>query len=356
MTKAAIISLKFHPGHYSHLIANYHLLRQCDVECVLYVNTKFNDLDTTSSINKVNNLFLSDYKEYDFAFFWFPSHLNLLEIFKFRILGSAKIVYVFHEPIENYNVFYKSGFNLLKLSKLFLIDIINKLTITFASHVILPSEKALSIYEKKYYRFNKEYSAIPLLFDDENNSPSSNLKSRKYISYIGTIASDHAFHKFCNFIEFAIRNDLFQEFCFLIATGSRISNELKMRFQNIQNCSRLTIIDGVWLSNHEINHYFKSSVLIWNAYDRSSQSGVLPKAFMFSTPVIGNAQISNEYIIDGFNGIYLKNNSDISEITIAIYNIIDNFNHYSKNSRKTFLNKFYYNNYIAEFTKIMKYE
>ncbi|WP_233185630.1 glycosyltransferase [Thermotoga sp. SG1] len=50
----------------------------------------------------------------------------------------------------------------------------------------------------------------------------------------------------------------------------------------------LRIAHGRPLPNSEINRAYKESFCIWNVYRRSTQSGVLPKAYMFGTPVIAN--------------------------------------------------------------------
>ena len=199
--------MRFNPGHFSHLVANYSLLETAGFVSDLFIHEKFNDFDTFGLYRKFNKIELNDYLSYNCAIFWFPSYKNPIEILKFRFLGSVKVIYVFHEPIDSYYEFYKSGFSLFKIFKLFLINIINKLTVLSASHILLPSKKAYEIYDKKYSNLNSKYSLIPLFFDDENISPSTSLVNRKYISYIGTIASDHAFQKFFNFIEFALNNE-----------------------------------------------------------------------------------------------------------------------------------------------------
>jgi hypothetical protein len=285
----------------------------------------------------------------------FPNIRNVLEILKFRFLGKNKILYFFHEPVGSYLDFYNSGFTILQLFKLLFINFVNIATISLCSHVILPSQNALSIYKNKYRFYNKKYSLIHLFFKDENII-SLNDNNKKYISYIGTIASDHAFNKFCNFIDYALQNVLFKNFIFLIATGSILPDEAKNKFDKYKSNKQLLIFNGSWLSNDEINNFYCKSVLIWNAYDRSTQSGVLPKAFMFSTPVLGNDLSKNEYIIQNYNGIYLKDNSDLTEISNSIQIIIDNIEFYSRNSRDTFLTKFYYKNYISEFKNILKNE
>jgi len=353
---AVIVSLKYHPGHYSHLIAYYSLLKDIGYDSHLYINKKFAHLDVDNSYNKIYDISILNYKKFDIVIFLFPSLKNILEIIKFRVLSSSKVIYLFHEPIISYNEFYKSGFNIFHLIKLFFIDTINKFIIFLSSKVILSSKKALNVYKKKYNFLNDKTSLIPLLFDDENNLDSTNIKNKVYISYVGTIAPDHAFNKFCNYVEFALVNNLFKNFKFLIATGSKLNSDIKLKLQSINHFERLLIVEGKWLSNHEINNYYDTSLLIWNSYDRSTQSGVLPKSFMFSTPVLGNNLIPNEYIVHKKNGIYLNDNSDFSEITAAIKNISENIINFSTNSRKTFLENFFYKNFKIKFKNLIKHE
>lgn len=356
MDTIAIISLKFNAGHFSHLTANYTLISNLHRNCILYVNHKFNDLDKDSKYRICNSLSIQDYSDVSCAIFWFPSWKNIFEIVKFKFFGSAKIIYVFHEPISSYLEFYKAGFSSFKLTRIYFINIVNKILVLSANHILLPSKKAFEVYSKNYFVLNKRITLIPLLFDDENENPESNIQKRKYISYIGTIASDHAFSKFVGYLNFAITNNLFTDYTFLIATSSKLSSELKEKLNKHQELGRLIVIDGSWLTNIEINEYFSKSVVVWNAYDRSTQSGILPKAFMFGTPVLGNARIPNEYLIDRQNGIYLESNTNFPEITGAIKDIIYNFGIYSKNCRQFFLNTFYYDNYLSHFTKIINNE
>ena len=146
--KVLIVSLKYHPGHYSHLIAYYSLLQDLGYDSYLLINNKFADLDKESAYNKLYNMPISNYKKFYLVIFLFPSLKNILEIIKFKIFSSSKIIYLFHEPINSYNEFYKTGFNTFQIIKLFFIDIINKITIFLSDKLILPSKTALSVYKK----------------------------------------------------------------------------------------------------------------------------------------------------------------------------------------------------------------
>jgi len=229
---------------------------------------------------------------------------------------------------------------------LFLIDGVNKLSLILSNSVILASQKALAIYNRKYKLLNSNILLMPLIYDDENLSKRSNYREKRYISYIGTVAPDHAFAKFMNYVEHAVANDLFMNYKFLIATSSSLDRKFIFKSEKGEISDRLEIVDGRWLSNREINRFYAKSLLVWNAYDRSTQSGVLPKSFMFGTPVLGNYRLTNEYLSQCKNGIYLNDNSDFVEITKAIEYISTNIEDLAILSRSAFLDSFYYRSYV----------
>lgn len=148
---AVVISLKFHAGHYSHLVAAYSLLTDIGYSPILYINNRFNNFDTKVLYSKTNRLFLNDYRKSDLVLFMFPSYKNILEMLKFRFFSNAKLIYIFHEPIGSYKDFYNSGFGLINIIKLIFINIINKLIVYLSSCIILPSSFAVCAYEKNIY-------------------------------------------------------------------------------------------------------------------------------------------------------------------------------------------------------------
>jgi len=153
--KIIIISLKYHPGHYSHIIAFNSLFNEIGLKCSLIINKEFKKLDPSISISSFNDLLLKDDVNLDFTLFLFPTFRNIVEIFRIKIFTKSKIIYVFHEPIDSFYEFYKTGFNFFQIIRLFLINIINIFTIIFSNFIILPSNRAFGIFEKKYKIWNK---------------------------------------------------------------------------------------------------------------------------------------------------------------------------------------------------------
>jgi len=350
---AIIVSLNFNPGHFSHLIANYKLFKDCGFSPCLFVNKSFNRMDEKNEFNKINTLSeLKKLKTIDIAVFWFPSLRNIIEILRLRILFKSKIIYIYHEPFDAIFDYYKSGFRFKKILKICLIHVVNIQVILLSHRIVLPSEASFSLYQKKYTYLNNNYSLIPLLFDDEAD-PLLKEYSKKFISYIGTIAADHAFDRFVDFVDSAIKNDWFPEYHYLVAVSGIIPIREKKILEPHIKSGKISISEDHPMTNTEINNYFRASILVWNAYNRSMQSGILPKAYMFGAAVIVLFRNANEFISDHRTGVLINNNRDVVEIRKAVEEIIEKKEFYFDNCRKMFLECFYYKNKMGHFLSLL---
>lgn len=350
MKQALVISLKFHPGHISHLVACYKQCEELGYEAYYYVNEGFvGYLPAGSRIlvygkDKPDNV--------SAAFFTFPNQHNVMEMARLKHSCHCKIVYIFHEPLTKLREYRSAGFGWMKLCKLAASLIIEGLTVKRADAIVVPSERALSYYrENRFYR-NKNVFLIPLMYDDESLSVGGEgAVTRKYFSYIGTVASDHAFNEFVDFVKWAFRNGRMPEVTFLIATRSEVAIDEEMEEMMRQN--RLAVHQGKPLSNDEINFFYASSLVIWNAYSRTTQSGVLTKAFMFGTPALVLKKHMTAFAQDGVEVAGLENNTDKEEICESAVRILEDFDRYSGNCRKRFLETYYYRKYNDDIRRII---
>jgi hypothetical protein len=348
-----IISLNFHPGHFSHLVANYKLYRDCGFTSYLYVNKLFNHMDKKNEFNKINSpKEFRKIKTIDTAVFWFPSLKNIIEIIRLKIFYKTNIIYVYHEPFDSIKNYYNSGFRFKKIAKICLINFVNLPVIFFSNQIVLPSLSSFFLYKRKYTLLNKHYSLIPLIFDDEADLLVEDT-SKNFISYIGTIAADHAFDKFVNFVNAAINNNWFPNLNFLIATSSKIPDKEKSILNAHLISGKVIISEGHVMSNEEINSYYKKSFIVWNAYNRSMQSGVLPKAYMFGAAVISLFRNSNEFIDNHKTGILINDNNNVIEIKDAVDEVFLKKDLFSQNCREMFLNRFFYKNNIENFISLL---
>lgn len=349
---ALIISLKFHPGHFSHLIANYKMLFEDGFKTYLYVQERFNEMDIENKYQKLNSTSdLKKFQKIDVAVFWFPSLRNIPEMIRLRLLYKAKVFYVYHEPFESIASYYKAGFDLKKIFKICLINVVHVPILLLARGVILPSASSFETYRKKYTFLNTNFIQMNLLFDDEAKIETSSQK--KYFSYIGTIAADHAFNRFVDFATEAIKNNWLKDLSFQICTSSTLSDQDLDILKPFLESGRIRINSGKPMSNSEINSYYNESAIVWNAYNRSMQSGVLPKAFMFGTPVVMLRRNANEYLENMKTGVFIEDNGNLFEIKSAAEEILSRQNYYFEHCRKMFINKFYYRNQAKSFFELI---
>ena len=280
----------------------------------------------------------------------FPSFSGLIDILLARFLSGATVVYFFHEPYDSFLAYLRSGFGIVHTLRISVVSLVSYLIVLFSDHVVLPSNNAVIGYQKSYGFMRKKGFRLPLLFDDER-LPDSQLSPRNRISYVGTVAPDHAFDKFLDFVLHATRNNWFPEFGFLIATKSRLSDAQMALIEIVPGRARIEIIQGSPLSNAEINHCFSRSVVVWNAYSRSMQSGVLPKAFMFGTPVLVASANTSEFFVDGRNGAIIDHALGVVDVKRGIEKILAKFDAMSNFCRADFMQTFFYRAWVDLFNK-----
>ena len=341
---ALIISLKFHPGHVSHMVASYKQCEELGYKSVYYVNPVFvHYLPKDSRIVSVEE---RARPKADLAIFLFPSQKNLPLIWRLKRQGT-KVVYIFHEPLAPMNVYREAGFSMKYLTKLWVIDHISALTVKWSDYILIPSRKAIKYYEENSLYKNERYYYFPLMYSDECDERYAKLH-RIYFSYIGTVAADHSFNEYVEFVEWAINNEKISEVKFLIATKSEfvVPNSL-------QNSERVIIHKGKPMSDEEINTYYSTSIVVWNAYARTTQSGVLAKSFMFGTPVLVLYKNLNEFTHEGQNVIAIEDNTNKNEIAVAVEKIHKNQEAFSVECRKEFEQSFFYKVYNDLFERII---
>ncbi len=341
--QAFIISLNFHPGHVSHLVASYKQCEELGYEAVYYVNSQFKEFLPKNSRIIIHG---EKYEAPSLAIFTFPSQKNLSLIWKWRKLGT-KIIYIFHEPLAPLKVYRRAGFSWKYLAKLWVIDRINALTAKWSHAILIPSEKAVEYYKKNPIYKNQNFHYLPLMYDDECADKYVNVQ-REYFSYIGTVAADHSFDEYLHFVEWAVKENRFANLKFLIATKSEFDVP-----ESLKLSERVVIQKGRPLSDEEINIYYASTYCVWNAYARTTQSGVLAKSFMFGTPAIVLEKNVSEFVEAGREIETVEDNHSCEQIEKAVSKIVDNFEDYSKNCRERFMTTFFYRNYNKTLEEIL---
>lgn len=344
--KALIISQNDHIGHLSHVLAWYKLYQEIGYNSIIYIHPKLrtnvpNGFEVISTDQKLS-------EQYDVALIHAPNAKNIQLIFNLRKLGCKDIAYVFHEPIDSFKPFKDAGFSWKYIMKLRLANLYSAAMTYLPNHIILSSKEAIKHYSNSSLYRRNAYTYIPLIFDDEY-SDLYKAKRRLYFSYIGTIAADHSFQEYLDFVSYAIKENKCKNVKFLIATKSHFDVP-----KEILASDRVVIQKGRPMTNEEINTYYASTFCVWNAYARTTQSGVLAKSFMFGTPALVLKRNCNEFVHDGIEIRAIEDNANKQEIASAIEEVIRNFDHYSKNCRKQFMESFYYRKYNKQIEVLIK--
>jgi glycosyltransferase involved in cell wall biosynthesis len=349
---ALVASLNPHPGHYSHIVACYRLLGEAGYVPHLYVDRSLNQMDVDGEFRKVNDASeLRRLGTVDVALFWSPSLRNVSEILRLRLRHGTKVLYAYHEPFDSIANYYKAGFRWLKIARIILGTLVNVPVLLLSHGVLLPSSAALSAYRRRFAWLNSNYRRIPLLFDDESRTSTS--ARREFVSYIGTVAADHAFDRFVDFVDAAVANGWLPDQRFLVATKSVIPDRERAILGRHLPSGRVVIAEGRPMSTLEINGHFERSSVVWNAYHRSMQSGILPKAFMFGAAVLVLRRNANEYVDDHVTGLYIEDNGNPAEIRDAVDEILKNQDAYTRECRKKFLDTFHYRGKIDDVRQLL---
>lgn len=355
MKNAIIMSAKYAPGHFSHMIAYSKLFESVGYKPVMLIDKQYKNLK-------------KEYTEYKYETFdnIYSIKANVLLIYNMSIFDSRyikilkkknpniKILFVYHEPWFG---FKKWITDLLKRNES-IKDSIKTLGRFFfvqgilrnADKILLPSNKAVEYYKKMCIKYNKNYFLFPLVFTDESEE-SIELTDKKYFSFISTVQNSKNFELFIKYIKYKAKKD--SKIRFQIVTRSDISAHLDDELKILIKKGVLLVNYGHDLTNAEINHAYKISNCTWMLYNRSTQSGVLCKAMMFGSPVIASDIGSFREVVDGNNGLILSDKYSLEDIEKSHETILRDLESYSKNSRKTFLNKFYYKNQISKFSIII---
>lgn len=341
MPLAIIASKRFNPGHISHIEASSKMFETCGFEVRFSLHNRF--LTFPGCGFEKLKARATDYlrlRANDLFIVWFPSLSVLFNILFVRLLSTATIVYVYHEPYTSFASYRKAGFGRMKTLKVTAISLVNWIICSISHKIILPSARAYSALPGA--RINADrYAKINLLFSDEALSDQLDFQ-RTYISYIGTIAEDHAFEEYVCLMHTSICNKTLPTFRFLIATRSHIPQKLAAVIEQCVLSGRLVVQSGAPMPNEQINDFYAQSFVVWNAYKRSMQSGVLPKAYMFGTPVLMSTSNQSEYFKEDVHGALISDQYSDAEFEYAISKMQANWPVLSKNCRDFFLQNFDY--------------
>lgn len=335
--KVAVVSQKFSPGHIAHLRAYKELFSATTEKVELFLTPEYEKfMEVVDGIVYTDDIQRVVDSHPDLVFIYNISISNI-SLAKKCNKARIKTVYVLHEPRCSMKELMAEGKNIFKMIGA---NIINGLICRIVDKVLLASETGRKNYNKYMRASNRNYDVFPLIFLDEYDL--DNQYSRDYFSYIGGFTDVHACGEFLRFMEYGLSKT--EDMKFLIATRMNVSRYLKNDvFKNSIANGRLLVQDGRPMTTEEINGFYRQSICVWNAYNRSTQSGVLPNALMQGAPVIVNENGAAKEIMDDRTvGCFIDMPPDNKQIMDCYRYVEEHLEEMEQNARKLFLNKYYY--------------
>lgn len=337
--KVIFVCNKYSPAHiYS--IQSYSYIFNSDGIDTFLLDDFINDKRRfeKSCFNFISLSKLKNIKD-DLTFFFVSPNINNIKTLKTikKQLPRAKTVYLYHEPINRQvrkELLHDRGFSFGTIKYIIGLSLYNgKKLIKLFDKIILPSKNANDIYEQDSLFRKTNHEIIHLLFKDDVKK---NEEEREFLSYIGTVANNHGFPEF---VDFLLKMETPKDLNVCIATSSQINQEtitlLKTKFND-----KITIFSGSFMSDEVISKLYKQTKVLWLGYKHSAQSGVLPMAFMYGTPIIcSDIPSFKEFTKIGVNCEIVDINN-CSSIEQGIETIAKNFNKYHDGCIKTY-NEFF---------------
>lgn len=344
--KVIIASVHFGAGHTAHLQAYQKLSEECGYDTALYLHSGYTKLFN----NIQGKLFFKEdeVKEFKPDVIWiYNTGTENIKLIKLAKELHSKIVYVLHEPYMGLKELMKDGNYWWKQGAACLL---NEWICKKSDCVVLSSKYAAKNCKKYMRGAYKKHVMFPLIFKDEYVVVEED--KRQYFTMASAYDNPKASDEFLNFVkESADKNEI----QFRISTRTEISEKLNDPIvQKMIERGRLLVQQGRPLTEDEMNTAYRTATATWNAYKRSTQSGVLAHSFMQGAPVIATHVGSfDEYVVEGKTGTFIQN-YNYNEIFDAYQRIEQNIKEVSSNCRKVFQRRFYYENQQDRFKKIIE--
>ncbi|MGA8110528.1 MAG: glycosyltransferase [Acidobacteriaceae bacterium] len=346
-----LASLRFNPAFVQHLVAFGKALQALDYGIVFLLDPGYDAFAELAALGRVVHETGSLQGETSSHAIFLNTAVQNLEVAGSLKRRGTRIVYVYHEPWKPRIAYLMTDgfFTEIRAAAAHRVSVP---LLKLADTVILESGYALGKYGEYDGHRNRNAVYFPQIYDDEaGEGTAERAEARPYFSYIGNISRVHGFDQYVRFIRECFRRR--EEARFLIASRLPLPESV-LRDRIIgANADRIEIRCGRPLQNHEINRCYAQSAAVWNLYRRSMQSGVLPKAFMFGTPVIASRVGSfPEYVEEGVTGRFASA-KDHDGIRAALDDIRARAGEYAAHCRQAFLETFYYKARIADLEKLL---
>jgi len=258
-----------------------------------------------------------------------PVNFVIARLAKYFCPEGIRAVYL-HEPTKPGKKAY--GF----IGRMFfeIVEFCQKLALAYSTDVILASPVGMELFEKYFpnYQGTKHYA--PLLLP---NCPSKSNKERQYFSMVGRFNFSKRLDLFIDIINHAAEKN--ETLKFQIATSSNIGKYLSKLTSGGKLITQ--VVRKEQLSDDEIGRSIAESIGILSLQPMVTQSGVVPFAFMNSTPVIVRSDLGfTQFVRHKYNGWVLPDDFSCEDVIEAMKFIRNNFASLSANAFQSYVDCF----------------
>jgi len=267
----------------------------------------------------------------DFICLYNPHLLNQLVFFICRIINPNCIRLVFlHEPYKP----DKKSFGFFGILHYHFVEILQRFILKDATDVILPSKYAMNLYLSKFRKTEKpRIHKAHILLKETEFTGETKIK-REYLSFIGNIDKSRGLNEFLSLIKY-LNNLKEDKIKFKIITRSFIND--KLRKLTLDELSLLEIVNKSQITDKEIEAVLLESFAVFLSHKQVTQSGCIPLAFKFGTPVIArNLQGFSQHIEHKVEGYLLPKDFSVEDFYLACKYIKNNFEMMSVAAKKRF--------------------
>ncbi len=354
MKNIFIVCLKFGPGNWQHMKSFGSRLNEKGYNSIFLLTTEFKWMNNefsenakyvTTSKKKISTILWDTllfclYRWYSFVkifrqnkphavlfVMWHPLNFFVAKLVK-KINPRSHLFYWMHEPYKQDKSEHKG-----KALAFSVIEYLQEMLIPILDTIVLHSKRGFNAFNIRYPGNKHKTQVIPLLFKDEYKADVKHSKRPFDITFIGNAAPAKGIDSFFMIVKenMEINSGLKLQ----LVTSSTIDeylNKLKPGWNNY-----LKIINKDSLSDDEIREACAKSISVITPYKETTQSGVIPVAFMNATPIIGtNIEGLHEYIEDKVNGVFIPTEFTYDDLLFAYEYIKNNFPALSKNARMSF--------------------
>lgn len=306
-------------------------IREMLIECVCYF---------FGMRRKLKNAFKNYSPDYVCVYNPHPLNASLLKVAKRIKSDGIRAVYL-HEPGKPKTASYGFKGNLFFR----IVDYCQKKAVLMTTDIILPSPFAIERFKEYFPDYSQRTHYAPILLSD--NRVEYNQK-RKYFTMIGRFNFSKRLDKFIELINYSAGK---QNYEFQIVTASNIDSYISEI--SPQARKKVHIVKHDRITDKQISIALSQSIAVFCIHSNVTQSGVVPIAFMNSTPVIAHANRGfTQFLTHKENGWIISEDLTTTNMIKAVQAVKNNFAKLSANARQSYIDIFSENNWSKHYSWI----